>query len=76
MNEHLADRLLTAREVADLDGGSKETGLCWTSANTPPASNLPGGALRYRPAAIDAWLDGLEMAAPVPGGLAASGGVG
>lgn len=52
----MSEPLLTARQVADLLGVSAETILRWTRRGDVPAIRLPGGALRYRPAAIEAWL--------------------
>ena len=57
----MTDRpLLTAREVAELLGVSTDTVLRWTGRGDLPAIRLPGtarGRLRYRPEAIEAWLD-------------------
>jgi excisionase family DNA binding protein len=50
-------RLLTTREVADLVAVSPETILRWTRRGAVPAIRLPGGAIRYRPEAVDSWLD-------------------
>jgi len=49
--------LLTARQVAELIGVSSETVLRWTRRGDLPAIRLPRGALRYREADIDAWLE-------------------
>jgi excisionase family DNA binding protein len=54
--------LLTARAVADLFDVSAETVLRWTRRGELPAIRLPGGAIRYREDAIDAWLG--ERATP------------
>jgi excisionase family DNA binding protein len=51
-------RLLTARQLADLLGVSVETVLRWTRRGDLPAIRLPGGALRYRGAELDAWIEG------------------
>jgi excisionase family DNA binding protein len=48
--------LLTAREVADLLGVSSETVLRWTRKGELPAIKLPGGAIRFREDALEAWL--------------------
>jgi excisionase family DNA binding protein len=48
---------MTAREVAELLGVSSETVLRYVRAGTLPAFRLPGGALRFREDAIDAWLE-------------------
>ena len=49
-------KLLTAREVAVRLGVSSETVLRWTRRGTLPGFRLPGGALRYRAADLEAWL--------------------
>ena len=56
------ERLLTAREVAELLGVSTETVLRWTRAGDLPAIRLPGGAIRYRPSELEAWLAGRATA--------------
>jgi excisionase family DNA binding protein len=53
----LTERLLTAREVAELLGVSAGALLRWTRAGLVPAVKLPSGAVRYRPEAIEAWLE-------------------
>jgi excisionase family DNA binding protein len=50
-------RLWTAREVAEALGFSTETILRWTREGKLPGRRMPGGALRYRPEDLDAWLD-------------------
>jgi excisionase family DNA binding protein len=57
--------LLTAREVADALGVSVETVLRWARKGTLPAIKLPGGAVRFREDAIEAWL--AERATPSRG---------
>jgi excisionase family DNA binding protein len=54
--------LLTARDLAELLGVSSETVLRWTRRREVPAIKLPGGAVRYRPDAIEAWLAEHETA--------------
>jgi excisionase family DNA binding protein len=49
--------LLTAREVAARLTVSTETVLRWTRAGALPGFRLPGGALRYRRDALEAWLE-------------------
>jgi excisionase family DNA binding protein len=49
--------LLTARAVAELLDVSPETVLRWTRRGELPAIRLPGGAIRYRPDDLDAWLE-------------------
>jgi excisionase family DNA binding protein len=60
----VTDRLLTAREVADLLGVSAETVLRWTRRGELPAFRLPGGALRYRADELERWLGEHATAAP------------
>ena len=55
-------RLLTARVVADRLGVSPETVLRWTRRGELPAIKLPGGAVRFREAEIEEWLQ--ERATP------------
>jgi excisionase family DNA binding protein len=47
---------LTARAVAELLGVSPETVLRGTRRGELPAIRLPGGAIRYGPDALEAWL--------------------
>jgi excisionase family DNA binding protein len=63
----LPDRLLTARMVADMLGVSTETILRWTRKGKLPAIRLPGGAIRYRPAALEDWLASRETTSSTPG---------
>lgn len=55
--------LLTARELAQRLGVSTDTLLRWTRAGKVPALRLPGGAIRYRPEAIESWLEGRATSA-------------
>jgi excisionase family DNA binding protein len=57
--------LLTARAVAELLEVSPETVLRWTRKGQLPAVRLPSGALRYREAALERWLE--ERATPSRG---------
>jgi excisionase family DNA binding protein len=61
--------LLTAREVAELLGVSTGALLRWTRAGQVPAVKLPSGAVRYRPDAIEVWLEEHEMAADTVRGV-------
>src|SRR5690242_8340701 len=64
--------LLTARAVADRLGVSTESVLRWTRCGRLPGFRLPGGALRYRAADLDAWL--ARRATPeMPGAASATG---
>ncbi len=65
-------RLLTARIVADMLDVSTETVLRWTRRGELPAIRLPGGAIRFHEAEIEAWLD--ERATPRRGVLATPAG--
>jgi excisionase family DNA binding protein len=53
----MSARLLTTREVADTLGVSPETVLRYVRRGELPAVRLPGGALRFREAELDAWLE-------------------
>ncbi len=53
----MSAKLLTAREVADTLDVSAETVLRWTRRGELVGFRLPGGALRYREDALDAWLE-------------------
>lgn len=64
----MTGKLLTAREVGDALGVHAETVLRWTRRGELPGIRLPGGALRYREGALDAWLDA-RGAAPARGAL-------
>jgi excisionase family DNA binding protein len=68
----MADRLLTARDIADLLGVSAETILRWTRRGELPAFRLPSGAIRYREAELEGWLE--ERATPRRGVLATPSG--
>jgi excisionase family DNA binding protein len=68
----VADRLLTARDVAERLGVSTETVLRWVRCGELPAFKLPGGAIRFREDALDRWL--AERATPRQGVLTAEPG--
>lgn len=61
----MTDRLLTARELADVLGLSVETILRWVRQGKLPAIRLPGGAIRFREVEVEAWL--AERATPSRG---------
>jgi excisionase family DNA binding protein len=63
----MSDRLLTAREVADVLGVSTETVLRWARRDAIPSITLPGGAKRFPEPALNAWL--AERATPGRGVL-------
>lgn len=50
-------QLLTARAVAERLDVNAETILRWTRRGELPAIKLPGGAIRFREAEIDRWLE-------------------
>lgn len=52
----MAEALLTARSVAGQLDVSTETVLRWTRRGDLPAIRLPGGAIRYSAAQLEAWL--------------------
>jgi excisionase family DNA binding protein len=52
----MTDRLLTARALAERLGVSSETVLRWTRRGELPAIRLPSGAIRFREAEVEAWL--------------------
>lgn len=52
----MTSRLLTAREVAEIVAVSTETVLRYVRRGILPAIRLPGGAVRFREADVDAWL--------------------
>ena len=58
----MADRLLTAGEVADQLGISAKTVLRWVRRGELPAIRLPSGAIRFREREVEAWL--AERATP------------
>jgi excisionase family DNA binding protein len=61
----MTGRLLTAREVAGLLGLSAETVLRYVRRGDLPAVRMPGGALRFRPNDLDAWVAARSTTAPV-----------
>ena len=56
--------LLTTREVAELLGVSSESVLRWVRRGDLPAIRLPGGAIRFRPDDIEAWLADRTVGSP------------
>jgi excisionase family DNA binding protein len=64
----VTDRLLTARQVGDRLGLTPETVLRWTRRGDLPGFRLPGGAIRFRAAELDAWLDAHATGATGRGG--------
>ena len=60
----MTDRLLTAREVAELLGVGPATVLRWTRQGEMSAVRLPSGQVRSRSEEIDAWLAGRATPGP------------
>ena len=52
----MTERLLTAREVAELLGFSAATIVDWAEAGKLPAFKV-GGRLRFRLSEVEPWLD-------------------
>ena len=52
----MSERLLTAREVAELLGVSPATVLDWHQAGRIPSYRLPSGAVRFRASELEQWL--------------------
>jgi len=48
--------MLSARDVAERLAVSTETVLRWTRSGELPAVKLPGGAIRFDPDRLEAWL--------------------
>ena len=53
----MTEQLLTARVVAQQLGLTTETVLAWVRDGKLPAFRLPGGAIRFRPDDLEAWLE-------------------
>ncbi len=51
------ERLLTARELADVLGMAPATVLDWHEAGRIPSFKI-GTAVRFRASEVEAWLDG------------------
>lgn len=59
----MTGRLLTTREVGELLGLSTATVLRrWRRGEIPGGIRLASNVLRFREAAVDEWLAGLEVA--------------
>jgi excisionase family DNA binding protein len=52
----VTERLLTARELADLLGFAPATIQDWFEAGMLPGFRI-GGRLRFRPSEVEAWLE-------------------
>ena len=53
----MTERLLTARELADMLGMSPATVLDWHEAGRIPSFKLPTGPVRFRASEVEAWLE-------------------
>jgi excisionase family DNA binding protein len=58
MEGGIAASFLTARELAERLRISPAAVLRWAARGDVPSFKFPGGAVRFDPAAIDAWLAG------------------
>ena len=56
----VTERLLTAREVAELLGFSAGTIVAWAEAGRLPAFKI-GGRLRFRVSEMADWLEGQRL---------------
>ena len=70
MTDRLLERLLTARELAEVLGVSASTVLDWFEAGRLPGFRLNGRAVRFRGSEIAKWLE--EQRAPNPRRLVSS----
>ncbi|MBX6369890.1 MAG: helix-turn-helix domain-containing protein [Rhodospirillales bacterium] len=57
------ERLLTARELADVLGISADTALDWFEAGKLPGFKLNGRAVRFRWSEVERWLEAQRPAA-------------
>jgi excisionase family DNA binding protein len=53
----VSERLVTARELAELLGISTATVLDWWEAGRLPGFKLNGHAVRFRPSEVETWLE-------------------
>lgn len=61
-SQKTADVLLSTAEAAERLGVVEGTLRKWRHLNTGPASFRVGGRVKYRAAAVDAWLTAQEKA--------------
>ena len=61
-----AHALLTTKEVADMTGLSRETLAQWRSQRRGIPYLKVGGAVRYDPADVQAYLEGCRVSVSVP----------
>jgi excisionase family DNA binding protein len=60
----VAERFLTARQVADRLGVAPDTILRWTRRGELPAVNLPNRAIRFRQDDVDAYVEQVSSRRP------------
>ena len=60
----VTERLLTARELAELLGFAAGTVVDWAERGQVPAFKL-GGRLRFRESEVEAWLEARRILDPV-----------
>jgi excisionase family DNA binding protein len=59
----MTERLLTARELADLLGFAPATVVDWAEAGKLPGFKV-GGRLRFRASEVEAWLEEQRLDRP------------
>nr|WP_243843642.1 helix-turn-helix domain-containing protein [Microbacterium endophyticum] len=59
--EALVDALLTSKHVSRILGVSEPTLCRWRKAGSGPPVVTVGGIYRYRPAALESWIEGQEL---------------
>jgi excisionase family DNA binding protein len=69
----VSDRLLKAREVAELLGLSPATVLDWFESGRLPGFKLSTRAVRFRESEILAWLDARYVASRDASGVSCGG---
>ena len=68
------ERLLTARELADVLGFTAGTVLDQFERGDLPGFKLPNGAVRFRASDIEEWLDRFRRGPEISGAAVVSGG--
>jgi excisionase family DNA binding protein len=69
----MTDRLLRAREVAELLGLSPATVLDWFESGRLPGFKLSSRAVRFRESEVLAWLDARYVASSDASGVSCRG---
>jgi excisionase family DNA binding protein len=69
----VSDRLLRAREVADLLGLSTATVLDWFESGRLPGFKLSSRAVRFRESHVLAWLESCYVASREANGASCGG---